>query len=111
MSAPATVPVEASVRLTTTAPIQHMCPFVHEVDNGNVTIAWDADGWTFELHALRAYLGTFSEREISHEELTQELQHELAGHHGINNVTVETSWRTAGMEVACNTSPTRAAPQ
>lgn len=106
-----TVPVEANVRLAATATIQHMCPFVQEVDNGNVTIAWDADGWTLELHALRAYLNTFQDREISHEELTDEIRAEVASHHGINNVAVESSWRTAGMEVACSTSATRAGQQ
>jgi NADPH-dependent 7-cyano-7-deazaguanine reductase QueF len=100
-----TVPVEANVQMSATSPIQHMCPFVHEVDNGNVTIAWDADGWTLELHALRAYLNTFADREISHEELTDEVRAEVASHHGINNVTVETTWRTAGMEVRCFSLP------
>lgn len=108
MSLPDLVPVEANVKMSTTADLQHMCPFVHEVDNGSITIGWDTDGWTFELHALRAYLNTFSDREISHEELTQEIRHELNGHHGINNVTVSTAWRTAGMEVTCVSSPTRA---
>ena len=104
-----TVPIEATVTLTTTADIQHMCPFVHEVDNGTVSVTWDADGWTLELHALRAYLNTFNDREISHEELTEEIRNELGSHHGINNVTVESTWRTAGMEVRCSTSEIRAA--
>lgn len=102
---PVTVPIEATVTMTTTADIQHMCPFVNEVDNGKVTIGWATEGWTFELHALRAYLNTFQEREVSHEDLTDEIRAELSGHHGINNVTVNTSWRTAGMEVQCSTSP------
>jgi len=105
-----TVPVEANVTLTTTADIQHMCPFVNEVDNGTVTITWDADGWTIELHSLRAYLNTFHAREISHEELTDEIRAEIGFHHGINNVKVESTWRTAGMEVVVSsTSPIRAA--
>lgn len=102
------VPVDATVRLQTSAPIQHMCPFVNEVDNGSITIGWDTDGWTFELHALRSYLNTFQDREISHEDLTDEIRAELSTHHGINKVTVNTSWRTAGMEVQCSTSPTLA---
>lgn len=106
MNAPTTVPVEGATRLTATAPIQHMCPFIQEVDNGTITVSWDAQGWTFELHALRAYFNTFAEREISHEELTNEVWHELTGHYGIGNVSVTSSWRTAGMEVLCSTSPT-----
>jgi NADPH-dependent 7-cyano-7-deazaguanine reductase QueF len=85
-----------------------MCPFVNEVDNGTITITWEADGWTLELHSLRAYLSTFQDREISHEELTEEIRAELSTHHGINEVTVNTNWRTAGMEVRCCTSPTPA---
>jgi NADPH-dependent 7-cyano-7-deazaguanine reductase QueF len=92
--------------MTTTADIQHMCPFVQEIDNGTITVSWDTAGWTFELHALRAYLNTFQDREISHEDLTNEVQLELAGHYGIGNVSVSSSWRTAGMEVLCSTSPT-----
>jgi NADPH-dependent 7-cyano-7-deazaguanine reductase QueF len=100
-------PIEATVTLTTTADIQHMCPFVHEVDNGSVAITWEADGWTIELHSLRAYLNTFNDREISHEELTEEIGAELGSYHGINNVSVNSSWRTAGMEVKCFSSLTR----
>lgn len=105
---PVTVPVEADVRMTVTSPIRHLCPFVNEVDEGAVTIGWDAEGWTFELHALRAYLNAFADREISHEELTGEIRAELSTHHGINAVTVETHWDTAGMDVNCSTSPTPA---
>lgn len=100
-----TVPIEADVTMTTTAEIQHMCPFVQEVDNGTITVSWRADGWTFELHALRSYLDTFHNREISHEELTNEVRAELSGHYGIEEVTVSSAWRTAGMEVSCSTSP------
>lgn len=100
-----TVPVEAGVRVSATSPIQHMCPFVQEVDNGTITISWDTAGWTLELHALRAYLNTFRDREISHEELTAEIEAELSGFVGIEAVTVATTWRTASMEVKCFTSP------
>lgn len=110
MSEVKTVPIEANVRLSAKANIQHLCPFVQEIDNGTLTATWDADGWTLELHALHAYLGTFAGREISHEELTSEVQAELSSHYGINNVSVTSNWRTAGMEVACSTSPTPAAP-
>lgn len=99
-----TVPVEARVQLNVTANMRHLCPFVKEVDNGTITLSWIADGWTFELHALRAYLGTFSDREISHEALTEEVRAELGGHHGISNVTVSSTWDTAGMEVRVETT-------
>lgn len=106
-----TVPIEADVRMTATAAIQHMCPFVQEVDNGTIAVSWRANGWTLELHALRDYLNSFHDREISHEELTEEIRAELSGRHGIEELTVKSTWKTAGMEVACSTSPTRADPQ
>ena len=106
-----TAPIDATVRLSATADIQHMCPFVHEVDNGTITITWTADGWTLELHSLRDYLNTFHDREISHEDLTEEVRAELSTNHGINNINVTSKWRTAGMEVLCSTSPTHARPQ
>jgi len=102
MITPNLVPVEANVTLTTTADIQHMCPFVQEVDNGTVTITWETEGWTLELHSLRDYLNTFRDREISHEELTEEIRAELNSRHGINIKSVKTTWRTAGMEVRCS---------
>jgi NADPH-dependent 7-cyano-7-deazaguanine reductase QueF len=105
------VPTDSPVTLATKASIQHLCPFVHEVDNGNITVTWDTDGWTFELHSLRAYLRSFTDREISHEDLTEEVRAELSSHHGISAVTVTTEWRTAGMEVRCSTSPIPAARQ
>jgi len=102
-----TAPIEATVRMSATADIQHMCPFVNEVDNGTIAVTWTADGWTLELHALRAYLNTFHDREISHEELTEEVRAELSTHHGIKDITVNSTWRTAGMEVQCSTYATR----
>jgi len=111
MSEVKTVPIEAVVQMQATAPVQHMCPFIQEVDNGTVTVTWEAAGWTFELHSLRAYLETFAGREIAHEELTAEIQAELSGAHGINAVTVDSSWHTAGMEISCSTWLIRADPQ
>lgn len=100
------VPIEAKVTVTATANIRHMCPFVQEIDNGTITVTWDADGWTIELHSLRAYLSTFRDREISHEELTEEIRAELNSHHGLSVRSVVTNWDTAGMEVRCATLPT-----
>ena len=101
-----TARIDATVRMSATADIQHMCPFVNEVDNGTITIGWTADGWTLELHSLRGYLNTFNYREISHEELTEEVRAELSTHHGINDINVNSTWRTAGMEVQCSTYAT-----
>lgn len=109
MSAPRTVPIDSVVQMSATADIQHLCPFAEEIDNGTATITWQAAGWTLELHSLREYLNTFHDREISHEDLTEEIRAELSSHLGISHVTVNTSWRTAGMGVKCISSLTRAA--
>jgi NADPH-dependent 7-cyano-7-deazaguanine reductase QueF len=111
MSGDLVVPIESNVTLTATASIQHMCPFRHEVDNGSVTITWDTQGWTLELPEVRAYLRTFSDREISPEDLPDEIRLDLGSHFGIENVAVQSNWRTAGMEVRCVTSPIRAGRQ
>lgn len=108
---PATVPAEGHTHLSVKSSIQHMCPFKNEVDCGTITVAWQVDGHTLELHSLREYFHSFIDREISHEELTDEIRAELSTHHGITDVTVSTRWHTAGMEVECSTSPTPAGRQ
>jgi NADPH-dependent 7-cyano-7-deazaguanine reductase QueF len=108
---PELTPTDATVTMRVKASIRHLCPFVQEVDDGHVTVDWDTDGWTFELHSLRAYLRSFTDREISHEDLTEEVRAELSSHHGIKGVTVTTTWRTAGMEINCSTSPIPVAQQ
>lgn len=97
-----TVPTPADISMTATSPIQHLCPFMDEVDNGTITINWVTGGATFELHALRAYLDAFKDLRISHEELTERIRRELSQAHGIDLLTVRTSWTTAGMEVRCS---------
>lgn len=97
-----------SVTMTVTAPLRHLCPFVEEVDNGQVTITWSTAGKTLELHALAGYLQGFAAMEVSHEALTDELRHDLEGVPGIYAVDVTTTWETAGMGVKCSTLPTLA---
>lgn len=97
------------VTMTATAPLHHQCPFVHEADNGTVTITWSTCGKTIELHSLRQYLEAFRELEISHEELTDRIRYDLEGVQGIYALNVETTWETAGMGIKCSTSPTPAA--
>lgn len=102
------VPSTAEVRMTVTAEVQHLCPFVNEVDNGTVTVTWRTNGATFELHSLREYLNGFKNSEISHEMLTDLIRHDLAVTQGVEVLAVESTWDTAGMEVMCSTSPTPA---
>jgi NADPH-dependent 7-cyano-7-deazaguanine reductase QueF len=105
MSRPTIVPATADVRVTATSPIQHLCPFVDEVDNGTITITWRTNGATFELHSLRKYISGFKVSEISHEALTDLIRHDLSTERGISLISVESSWTTADMEVQCFTSP------
>lgn len=96
---PQVVPEEAPVRVTITSAMRHLCPHVDEVDNGTVTLAWTCAGQTLELHSLAAYLQSFAGERISHEELTRQLQADLATLHGIADVAVTSAWATAGMAV------------
>jgi NADPH-dependent 7-cyano-7-deazaguanine reductase QueF len=101
-----TVSCGADVSMAISAPLQHLCPFVDEVDHGTVEIAWATTGATLELHSLREYLDGFEDAQMSHEELTDRIRHDLSVIDGIDLISVETTWETAGMEVTCSTSPT-----
>jgi NADPH-dependent 7-cyano-7-deazaguanine reductase QueF len=96
----------ADVTMTVTAPVRHLCPFVNEVDEGFITITWRVDGATLELHSLADYLREFKDSELSHEAFTDRVSHDLSLIAGVDLVTVQTTWTTAGMEVKCSTSPT-----
>lgn len=96
---PATVPCDNDVTLTVTRAMQHLCPFVDEIDYGTITIQWTVNGFTLELHSLAAYLDAFTESHLTHENITDRIRHDLSTIPGINNVTVETTWVTAGFTV------------
>jgi NADPH-dependent 7-cyano-7-deazaguanine reductase QueF len=103
---PRSVGSGADVQVTATADLQHLCPFVDEVDHGTITIAWHCNGATLELHSLREYLDGFKDSELSHEALTDLIRHDLSVIARIDLISVTTTWQTAGMEVTCSTSPT-----
>lgn len=111
MSTPDTVPCDAHTTVTIDAPFRHMCPFVHEVDNGTAQITWVTEGNTIELHSLAHHLDTYRDVEISHEELTRQLRDALDALDGLTITHITTTWHTAGMEVTCSTSPTHAGRQ
>lgn len=114
MTAPGPVAVPGPpepVTLTATAPLRHLCPFKDEVDEGTVTSGWSTCGSTLELHSLAAYLTSWAEQTISHEELTDAIRRDLESVPGIYAPTVETRWTTAGMGVTCSTSQTPARPR
>lgn len=102
---PKTVPDESDVTVTATTQMRHLCPHRDEVDRGTIAITWECAGQTIELHSLAEYLKTWHKARISHERLTDRIQHDLALP-GIGEVRVESTWNTAAMEVRCSTSPT-----
>lgn len=108
MSHVLTVEDSSDVTITAKATLRHLCPHVEEVDYGTVTIAWRVNGATYELHSLAEYLRGFKDSRISHEQITDRIRHDLSVVDGIELVSVETTWDTAGMEVRCSTSPTPA---
>ncbi|WP_182377864.1 hypothetical protein [Nocardioides sp. WS12] len=103
-----TIPIDADVRIAATGPLTHLCPVVDEVDEGRVTITWQCNGATLELHALAEYLRGFKDARVSHEQITDRIGHDLSVVDGIELVSVESTWTTAGMEVRCVSTPTPA---
>lgn len=103
-----TVPCVSDVTMRVNARLIHLCPFKDEVDNGHVVVTWRVNGQTLELHALAQYLNAWAAVTISHEEITDRIRHDLATVDGLTDVSVETFWDTAGMDVTCSTSPTLA---
>ena len=84
--------------MTISGDLVHRCPFRDEEDRGAVTITWDVDGATLELHALADYLRTFTNQLVSHEDLTGRIHTDIT-RTGLRGVTVTTTWRTAGLDV------------
>lgn len=83
--------------LTVTAELAHVCPVVGERDYGRVTITYKPASRLLELHALVALLRGYADRAITHEELTGELRGVLADALRAEDLTVTTSWTTAGL--------------
>jgi NADPH-dependent 7-cyano-7-deazaguanine reductase QueF len=103
------IPAETAwgTRVSATGPLVHRCPVVPEVDAGEVTVSWTVGELTLELHALTAYLASWADQEVSHEEITEQIRADLdEGIDGIDDVTVETRWRTGGLAVVVRTRST-----
>lgn len=100
-----TVDDSSDVTITATGALRHRCPYRNEIDRGHVTITWRVDGKSYELHSLAEYLSGFADVEVSHEQITDHISHDLSVIAGIELLSVETTWTTAGMEVRCSTSP------
>jgi len=74
----------------------HMCPVKDEVDNGALTIGWTTTDVTLELHSLAAYLRSWADAAITHEELCLQIVEDLAWTR-VTNVTVSYTGTTAGL--------------
>lgn len=105
MTKPLTMPVDSEVTMTIEGDLTHLCPVVDEVDRGRVSITWRTQGETFELHMLAGYLAAWKDSHLSHEQITDRIRDDLFEVAGIELVSVETTWLTAGLEVSCSTSP------
>jgi NADPH-dependent 7-cyano-7-deazaguanine reductase QueF len=57
------------VRVTVRRLFVHRCPFVDEIDQGEIEISWD--GSAVELHELGDYLDTWATVPISHEAVAE----------------------------------------
>lgn len=93
------VPDSTGQTVTVTGPLEHLCPHRDEVDHGTVTVTWTCAQTTLELHALAAYLRSWRNSTMSHEQITDRITHDLEAVAGIFNVTVSTTWSTAGLAV------------
>lgn len=103
-----TVEDSSDVTMSIRGRLEHRCPHREERDEGHIEIVWRIEGRTFELHALRDYLDAFASCRLSHEEITDSIRNNLSAIPEISLISVQTYWHTAGMEVQCSTSPTRA---
>lgn len=106
MSVVETVQENADVTVTAVGNLRHRCPHRNEIDRGRVAITWRVSGQSYELHSLAEYLRSFADAELSHEQITDRISHDLSVTDGIELVSVESTWDTAGLEVRCSTSQT-----
>lgn len=93
------VPDTSDAEVAVTGSLVHRCPHVQEVDTGTVTITWRCREMTVELHSLVAYLASWADQAISHEEITAQIEKDLDSLDGIAVQSVTSSWRTAGLAV------------
>jgi NADPH-dependent 7-cyano-7-deazaguanine reductase QueF len=99
VSGPVAVPAVAGVRVSAAGWVRHLCPHVDEADFGSSAIAWTTKDATIELHSLAAYLGTYADQKISHEDLVAAITADLDALPGITDVTVTAQFHTAGFVV------------
>lgn len=105
-----TVPTQPGVTCTAwSEDFQHLCPIVQETDHGQLTVQWVTTAVTLELHALAAYLRTWADTAITHEDLCQQIATDLADA-GIADPVVTYTGTTAGLTIHASAGP-RAVPR
>lgn len=67
-----TVPITVQ-SVTMEMPVEHLCPFVDEVDLGELTIWFEPLLKTVELHAASRWVRRYQRITISHEDLVDEV--------------------------------------
>jgi NADPH-dependent 7-cyano-7-deazaguanine reductase QueF len=97
------VPCPELLSVTVEATVTKRCPFKDETDAGTVTVVWNSEGKTLELHSLREYLDGFGDVALSHEEFTDAVGAHLSSL--IGDVQVWSEWETAGMKVRVDAVP------
>lgn len=79
--------------------ITHQCPFVDETDYGTIAVRYTPYEYEIELHSFKNYLGSFEDTKISHEDLTRRIWSELEEWINPARLSVNTSFKTAGLAV------------
>jgi uncharacterized membrane protein YraQ (UPF0718 family) len=93
-----TVPARAGVRCHATGWIQHLCPVLDELDEGQVRLSWTTSDVTVELHSLEAYLRTWEGVAVTHEELCRLIVEDIRAA-GVRDVMATYLGDTADLQV------------
>lgn len=96
---PVTVDAPPGVTVKVSSHIRHLCPFVDEIDHGQMTASWVTVDRTIEAHSLRAYLNGYTKVRVSHEALAVCINEDLTALDGIEEVVVTVEFDTAGFTV------------
>lgn len=89
----------AGLVCTARTTVRHTCPFVDEIDIGQMVIEWVTGTKTIELHSLSSWLDTWTTERVSHEEMCSQVMLALRMLGGIGVRRVEYHAETAGIDI------------
>lgn len=99
------VQMDVPLAITLRGRLTCRCPVNGQRDYASVEVAYNPIGNAVELGSFAAYLATFNDREIGHEDVTAEIRSDLARLLEPDDLTVRTAWDAVeGIEcvvVAC----------